>query len=112
MQFFRALGVLVGYPSMNSLLFEPFREWVELLVGGRARKSPLQMHSARGARIVRAGGSRLERASGEINWCPEQEFPSSTRSSDPSKRPGLNIKQLTEPMLAHASSPLQDRYQP
>jgi len=58
---------------MNFPLFEPFREWVESLVGGRARKSPMQKYNAKGARIVRAGGSPLERASRKINCASEQE---------------------------------------
>jgi hypothetical protein len=89
--------------------FEPFREWVYKTRRRKGSIKPEIYPYIKGARSLHG---RHADASGEIMPTLEPDTLSSIGSLDPSKLPGFNIKQLTEPMLRQKSSSLQERYKP
>ena len=103
---------LVGSAPMNFRLFESFREWAPLARRRKDSKKPFRDINLEGARVSWDGGGHPNSTPGEIILClepPVGEFITKQRSPGVS---WLNIKQLTEPSLQAASSPLQERYMP
>ena len=103
-------NMLVGYSPMSDPLFEPFREWTEVVRRRKGSKKPLNAAKLGGARIPRIGDGRFGAARVKINRVPEPfEFILEHRST---RAPWLNIEQLHEPSENPLSSSLQARYKP
>ena len=104
------MEMLVGYSPMSDPLFEPFREWTELVRRRKGSKKPPECAKLGGARMPRCGDGRSEAARAKINEMPEPfEFILEHRSA---RAPWLNIEQLHEPSAEPSSSSLQARYKP
>jgi hypothetical protein len=102
--------MLVGYSVMSDPLFEPFREWTEVVRRRKGSKKPLNAAKLGGARMPRIGDGRFGAARVKINSVPEPfEFILEHRST---RAPWLNIEQLHEPSENPLSSSLQARYKP
>ena len=97
---------------MNFQLFEPFREWVYKTRRRKGSKKPSRGVTLEGARVGCGGGIHRSPASGEISLCLEPSFDEFITEQRSPEASWLNIKQLTEPLVTQASSPLQERYKP